>query len=121
MEKIIRVGGYEIPVRVTAASLLAYKANFGRDGLSDLSVLAASAAQGGSIEGMDEILLRFLWVFAKSASRDIPPLEEWLDGFEIAPIDFVSEVFPQITELLSSAAKSSVKPKKTSAAARGKQ
>lgn len=120
MEKIIRVGGCEIPVRVTAASLLAYKANFGRDGLSDLSVLASTAAQSGSMEGLDEILLRFLWVFAKSASRDIPPLEEWLDGFEIAPIDFVSEVFPQITELLSSAAKTSVQPKKKSAAARTK-
>lgn len=120
MEKIIRVGDYEIPVRATAASLISYKANFGRDGLRDLLALSAAAQKSaGGLDGFDaDVLYRFLWVFAKAANRDIPPLEEWLDDFDIPPLDFISGAMPQVVELLTITTKGSVNPKKAQAAAK---
>ena len=39
MEKIVKVGEYEFPVRSNAATLLSYRRNFGRDGMKDLLAL----------------------------------------------------------------------------------
>ena len=124
MEKIVKVGEYEFPVRSNAATLLSYRRNFGRDGMKDLLALvkdvgnknandADSVVQAfadGSFEM--ETLYRFIWVFAKSADKSIPPMEEWLEGFDIPALEFVSEVFPQISDLLFSMAKTNVKSKK---------
>ena len=66
MEKIIKIGDYSIPVRSTAASLIKYKANFGRDGLADLIRLAKSvknnneAADGElNVDDIDELVVLF--------------------------------------------------------------
>lgn len=124
MEKIVKVGEYEFPVRSNAATLLSYRRNFGRDGMKDLLALvkgvgnknandADSVVQAfadGSFE--IETLYRYIWTFAKSADKEIPPMEEWLEGFDIPALEFVSEVFPQISDLLFSMAKTNVKSKK---------
>ena len=124
MEKIVKVGEYEFPVRSNAATLLSYRRNFGRDGMKDLLALvkgfgnknaddADSVVQAyadGSFEV--ETLYRFIWTFANSADKAIPPLEEWLEGFDVPALEFVSEVFPQISDLLFSMAKTNVKSKK---------
>ena len=124
MEKIVKVGVYEFPVRSNAATLLSYRRNFGRDGMKDLLALvkgvgnknandADSVVQAfadGSFEV--ETLYRYIWTFAKSADKSIPPMEEWLEGFDIPALEFVSEVFPQISDLLFSMAKTNVKSKK---------
>lgn len=124
MEKIVKVGEYEFPVRSNAATLLSYRRNFGRDGMKDLLALvkgvgnknandADSVVQAfadGSFEV--ETLYRYIWTFAKSADKSIPPMEEWLEGFDVSALEFVSEVFPQISDLLFSMAKTNVKSKK---------
>ena len=124
MEKIVKVREYEFPARSNAATLLSYRRNFGRDGMKDLLALvkgvgdknandADSVVQAfadGSFEV--ETLYRYIWVFAKSADKSIPPMEEWLEGFDIPALEFVSEVFPQISDLLFSMAKTNVKSKK---------
>ncbi len=115
MEKIIKIGDRDIPVRSTAASLIRYKANFQHDGIGDLFSLANGMPNGEGEVAKDfdfEVFWRFLWVFAKSADKSIPPLEEWLDGFDMPPFDFVSQVLPQVSDMLATTAKSAVKPKK---------
>lgn len=124
MEKIVKIAEYEFPVRSNAATLLSYRRNFGRDGMKDLLALvkgvgnknandADSVVQAfadGSFEV--ETLYRYIWTFAKSADKEIPPMEEWLEGFDVPALEFVSEVFPQISDLLFSMAKTNVKSKK---------
>lgn len=123
MEKVVRIGEYEFPVKSTAASLFSYRRNFGRDGMRDLLALVGGmnpkdnpkdVAVSAFLDGNFEIdtLYRFIWVFAKAGDPSIPPMEEWLDTFEVTPMDFVSDVFPQVTELLFSMAKTTVKSKK---------
>lgn len=128
MEKIIKVGEYEFKAKSTAASLFSYKANFGRDGLRDIIALA-SGMNGGEMsvekiitsDSFDlDVFFRFLWVFAKAADKDIPPLEQWLEGFDIPPVDFACQSLSQTLDLLMSTAKSNIKSKNLPAAVRKK-
>lgn len=131
MEKIIRIGGYEIPVKSTAASLFAYKANFGRDGLQDimafkdlpLSYSEDGAAAGVSdLSGIDyDVIYRFLWVFARAKNPGIKPLEEWLEDFDVPAITFIVEAAPQVTDLLTAALETRQQPKNAGAAATRKR
>lgn len=130
MEKVITIGDKELTVKSTAGSLFRYKANFKRDGVKDLLSLAKGIEddkkdKGNNEENDKEKILRmlenesfsldvfynFLWVFAKTANDSIPPIEKWLDEFDLPPLDFVTEALPQILPLLFSAVKTTVKPK----------
>jgi len=120
MEKIIKVGDIEIPVKSTAASLLVYKANFQRDGIKDMLSLSRGLpndaskldAEALAASGFDvDVFFRFLWVFAKSANKTIPPMLEWLNEFDVPSLDFILVIMPQIMDLLMSTARSSVKAK----------
>lgn len=111
MEKIIEVGGKQIKAKSTAASLLRYKANFGQDGLRDFIALATDVQEGKISYDTDfTVFYRFLWVFAKAADPELPPLEEWMDGFDIPPLDFIMEALPQTVPLLSTG-HAMIKPK----------
>ncbi len=129
MEKIIKIGSKSVPLKSTAASLIRYKSNFGRDGLKDLVTLSKgmSASKSNADDEKDseklledimsndsfdfDVFFRFLWVFAKSGDPSIPPMEEWLDEFDVEPIDFASSVLPQVVDLLSNSAKTTIKAK----------
>ena len=131
MEKTIHIGGVSFPARSTAASFISYKANFHRDGMRDLLRLAKSfpankqklsddAVMSIIAENEDfdlDIFTRFLWVFAKSADKSIPPLEEWLDSLNVPPFDFLMETFPQVQDLLFSNLQTGVQAKNSQAAA----
>ena len=138
MERIIKVGEYEFAAKSTAASLFSYKRNFNRDGLKDLIALAKGMPEdckekdkkedkdsidGNAIWALIEsnfefdTFFRFLWVFAKAANPEIPPFEEWLEEFDMHPVDFAVEVLPQSVDLLFDSTKTSVQPKNHPAAA----
>ena len=133
MERIIKVGEYEFAAKSTAASLFSYKRNFNRDGLKDFLALAQGMSEDkgeGKESESDNVVsalienkfefdtfFRFLWVFARAANPGIPPFEEWLEGFDMHPIDFAVEALPQSMDLLFDSTKTSVKPKNHPAAA----
>lgn len=120
MEKIIKVGDLEIPVKSTAASLISYKANFHRDGIRDMLGLVKGlpedlkkiTVETLADSGFDmEVFFCFLWVFAKSANKEIPPMLEWLEGIDVPSIEFAFTAIPQMLDLLMATATSSVRPK----------
>lgn len=126
MERIIKVGEYEFAARSTAASLFSYKRNFNRDGLKDLIALTqgmSDDAEGDIVSALVEgnfdfdTFFRFLWVFVRAANPEIPPIEQWLDGFDMPPIDFAVQALTQSMDLLFDSTKTSVQPKNHPAAA----
>jgi hypothetical protein len=126
MERIIKVGEYEFAAKSTAASLFSYKRNFNRDGLKDLIALTQGMpddAEGDIVSTLVEgnfdfdTFFRFLWVFARAANPEIPPLERWLEGFDMSPIDFAVQALTQSMDLLFDSTKTSVQPKNHPAAA----
>ncbi len=126
MERIIKVGEYEFAAKSTAASLFSYKRNFNRDGLKDLIALTQGMpddAEGDIVSALVEgnfdfdTFFRFLWVFARAANPEIPPIEKWLEGFDMPPIDFAVQALTQSMDLLFDSTKTSVQPKNHPAAA----
>lgn len=130
MERIIKIGEYEFAAKSTAASLFSYKRNFNRDALTDLFAMAKGMPKEIKSGSRDEVLdaliannfdfdvfFRFLWVFAKAGNPKIPPIEEWLDGFDLPPIEFGMEALIQSMDLIFDSTKTMVKPKNHPAAA----
>lgn len=135
MEKIITIGEKTFPAKSNAASFIAYKANFKRDAMRDMLKLAKGFVGKSNVTSSDDILAaladnddfdldvfsRFLWVFAKAADKSIPPYEDWLGTFDVAPFEFFVEVFPQVQDMILSNVTTGVKPKKAPAAGRAKK
>ena len=127
MEKTITVGGISFPARSSAASFLAYKHNFNRDALRDMMNLVKGMPEGKNLDAIMaaiadnddfdlDIFFRFAWIFAKAADPKLPPLVTWLDGFDISPIDFLTECLEPVMDLLLSNIKTSVAAKNMQAA-----
>ncbi len=106
MEKVIWIDGKAVPFKATAAFLLRYKNQFGRDALDDINRMQ-SAVDTGQVN--IEILYDMAWVLAKTADPTIPAPMDWLDTFETFPI---YEVFPQINSLIMESFNPSGNPKK---------
>lgn len=127
MEKTIIIDGRAVQLKSTAATPLRYKAQFKRDFFSELLKLAklfssqtSDVATNQKEDGIDlntiswealdhldfEVFYNFVWVLAKSADNTIPAPLDWLDQFDEFPI---KEIFPQITDLLSSSIQSKKK------------
>ena len=110
MEKMLKIKDYEIPVKSHAGILLSYKLNFKREALSDIAKLQNINLK--TLEGFDtEVFYRLLWVLAKTANNDIPPLEIWLEQFDVEPVDFIFECFDDVIELIASNFQANVKKK----------
>lgn len=82
--------------------------NFKRDALGDIVKLLNF--NENTLEGLEmEVFYRLLWVMAKAANKDIPPLEVWLEQFDVEPVDFVYTCFPETMDMLWSNIQTTVK------------
>lgn len=113
MEKILTIDGRQVRFKSTGAFLLRYKAQFGRDALQDIFKLQAAVGTDGQIKDASaldlEIIFNLVWTLAKTADPKIPPPMEWLDTFDVFPLQ---EIVPEVTEMIFSSLGSTVEPKK---------
>ena len=99
MEKIVTVGGHEYRMKSTAANLLKYKAQFGRDLLEDIGMLQKAQiptgkkdANGAALYAWDfskvdlEVIYNMVWLLIKAADPNLPPPMEWLDTLDTFPL-----------------------------------
>lgn len=103
MEKIINISGKEVKLKSTAGTLLRYRNYFHRDFMKDLIHLQRRLNEkeenGTDFEIIDlELFERIAWCMAKTADKDTPDIESWLDGFESFDIMIV---LPEIMTLLT--------------------
>ncbi len=73
MERVISVGGKELNIKATADSLFIYRAQFGRDGLTDIFALSDPSCP---VRQAEDTFVRFLWAFAKAYNSDLAPLNK---------------------------------------------
>lgn len=114
MEKTINIGGRDVPLKATGAFLLKYKAQFKRDALQDIFKMTNAFNQKtGEIKDADsldiDVFYYFIWTLAKTADKNIPELEKWLDSFDEFPI---MDIIPEVMEMVMSTLTSSVASKK---------
>lgn len=110
MEKTIVIDGKDVKFKTSGAVLLRYKAQFGKDYLSEIIKLAALEKLGNKkkistedIQGLDfEVMYNVAWVLAKTADPTIPDPMAWLDSFEEFPMmDIIPELTPMITSSMT--------------------
>lgn len=106
MEKIIKIDGRDIKFKSTAATPLKYKAQFKTDFFADLIKLSNMQSEKTNkneiemLQSIDfDIFYRIIWILAKTADSSIPPIIEWLDGFDEFP---TVDIFPELQELILS-------------------
>ena len=83
MDRVITIGGREVPMRANAATPRYYRERFGRDLLVDLGNLVGSWSAGR--DGSGEVLEDLAYTMARQADPTIPEdIIEWLEGFDPA-------------------------------------
>ena len=78
MDRTIRMGGREVPMRATAATVRHYRVLLGRDLMTDL----LSRGEGDAVFAM-EALENLAFIMARQRDPSLPDtVEEWLDTFD---------------------------------------
>lgn len=110
MEKTLTIDGKQIRFKSTAATLIRYKTQFGRDFFADLLQmypLMQLKSDGVDTDNLDyqtlkhidfEVLYNICWVLAKTADKSIPEPVEWLDEFDEFPI---MDILPELQDLIT--------------------
>lgn len=82
MERIIEIEGKEIGLKCTAGTVRAYRIEYGRDLIQDMSAVEQQLLEEKMLnQETTGIAENILYMFAKQYDRDIPSLPEWLDAF----------------------------------------
>ena len=81
MKKEIKIGSKTVPMSASALTPFSYKKVFGRDLIKDVQTLQKNAQKSGDLDA--EIVVTLSYIMAREADKDIPPMEEWLMGFEL--------------------------------------
>lgn len=106
MEKVILIDGKEVKMASTVGTLYRYRMQFKSDFLKDLASLAEKLEQikkSKEVGVYDEFNVmqlesfeRIAWSMAKTADKNIPDIEDWLDEFDMFSI---YEALPEILSL----------------------
>jgi hypothetical protein len=106
LEKTITIDGQDVKFKSTGATPLRFKAQFGKDYLSEimkLDSLKKLTGRDGKIntkafESFDlEVFYNIAWTLAKTADKDIDDPITWLDKFETFP---VMEIIPELQDMI---------------------
>lgn len=111
MERSILIDEKEVKLKATASTIIRYRNKFHSDLIADMNTIdkAMKKSKHDIPSGVLEIFLNLSYTLAKQADSTIAddPLE-WLDTFEIFPIE---EVMPQVVALWADSQKLSVEAK----------
>lgn len=120
MEKSVKIDGKSVRFKATGGLMYRYKAQFGRELLTDLAALEELQSSAKTVQikskGSDgkirltpkveydltkfslSFLYDLLWTMAKTADESIPPPQDWLDSFDAFP---VMDIWSQTQEIIT--------------------
>lgn len=115
MEKTIKISERDVKFKTNGIALLIYKSQTGSNLIPDIIKLVDNdqlkQIEDGKQVKLDasrldvSILYGICWTFAKIADDTIPPMLEWVAGFDTFPIiDVFKEIVPMIMECISCSA-----------------
>lgn len=110
MDKIVRIGDKDVPMRATGKTAIIFRQKFGKDLLVFFTNNAEKMASGKMPDDVSEMISYAAYVMAKQADDTVPddPLE-WFDQFGMFDLTIA---MPQILELWGLNSKTLAKPKK---------
>ncbi|MFJ7736396.1 hypothetical protein ACIQ2D_08630 [Lysinibacillus sp. NPDC097287] len=99
MEKIVTIEGQEIRLKTHGNVPDLYKKHFGTDFFTDMN----SMSKGGMNVS---VLNNVLWLSAKIADPEIPPIDNWNESFDSFPIlSAIDEVQEMLGKLMNTGKK----------------
>lgn len=97
MEKTVVIDGKNINFKCTGGTMLRYRNQFNREFLVDLEKLK-DVNKPGNLENLTlEPFERILWTMAKTADKEIPDLQAWLDSFDFFP---TLEIWKEVQDMV---------------------
>ena len=107
MIKTITIDGKEVSFKASAAIPRLYRLEFKRDIFHDLTILEKGMKKNdvASLEVFENVA----YIMAKHANKEIPLIEEWLEGFNTFSI---YQVLPELIDLWQANTLSLAQPKK---------
>lgn len=97
MEKTVIIDGKSITFKCTGGTMLRYRNQFNREFLVDLEKLQ-DINKPGYLENLTlEPFERILWTMAKTADKEIPDLQAWLDSFDFFP---TLEIWKEVQDMV---------------------
>lgn len=97
MRKTITMDGQQVKLETNAAFIFLYRQEFKSDPLKDIMQILEI---GEDLENINlDVIYKLLYMMAKSANKNIPPMIEWLEGFDSIDLE---TVVPEVMELLIS-------------------
>lgn len=86
-EKTITIGDKEVKLKTSAYTPLLYSDLFHSNIFTEMQMIITSAGETGVVP-FDKVLVlyRLAYCMAKQADDSIPPMEEWMDQFDVYDI-----------------------------------
>lgn len=86
-EKIVKIGGKEVPLKTSAYTPILYANLFGANIFAEMNDIITSAGATGVVPFEKIIVLyRLAYCMAKQADKKLPPMEDWMDQFDVYDI-----------------------------------
>lgn len=86
-EKTVKIGAVEVPMKTSAYTPILYSNLFNGNIFAEMNDIITSAGKTGSVPFEKvTILYKLAYCMAKQADDTLPPIEEWLDQFDIYDI-----------------------------------
>ena len=96
-EKTVKIGDKEVKLKTSGYTPLLYSDLFGSNIFAEMQEIIESAGTTGTVPFSKIITLyRLSYCMAKQADDSIPPLEEWMDQFDVYDIP---EIAGELIEL----------------------
>lgn len=85
--KTIQITGMDVPLKTSAYTPILYSNLFNQNIFADMQDIIMTAGEKGTIPFSKVIVLyQLAYCMAKHADPKIPPIEEWLDQFDVYDI-----------------------------------
>lgn len=85
--KMVKIGDKEVAMKTSAYTPLLYANLFGANIFAEMNDIITSAGATGVVP-FDKIIVlyRLAYCMAKQADESLPPMEEWMDQFDVYDI-----------------------------------
>lgn len=83
MEKVVKIGTIEVPMKATANTPRLYRDMFGKDLIVEMQSLFKHIGKNGELQGDFDfgVIERLGYIMAYQSDRELGTMDEWLDQF----------------------------------------
>ena len=87
MERVIRIGTRDVPMKATASTLMRYRNQYGADLIEDFGKIQKGLQEDHITGEVIDMFVGLSHIMARQADPSLPPdPNDWVDEFDVFPI-----------------------------------